>query len=185
MSGRAEIASEWRYRNPGASTRTRSSSGSRQSGETADTLRALSLARERGARTVAITNSIGSQITREVDAVLFTHTGLEMGVAATKTFPRQVGARCTCSRSRSRGACETSAAGRDALMTRSPGMPHKMRRVPAMAPSRCDAVRASTSTAKPFFLFLGRHVGLPVALEGALKLKEIRYIPTEAIRRAR
>ena len=64
--------------------------GISQSGETADTLAGLRLARERGARTLAITNSPGSQITREVDAVLYTHAGIEIGVAATKTFTSQV-----------------------------------------------------------------------------------------------
>ena len=84
-----EVASEWRYRKPFVDERTLVVAIS-QSGETADTLAAVRLARRLGARTIAITNSQGSQITREVDAVLYTHAGLEMGVAATKTFTTQL-----------------------------------------------------------------------------------------------
>src|SRR4051794_4412245 len=84
-----EVASEWRYRNPLLEDGTLVV-GITQSGETADTLASLRLARSRGARTLAITNTPGSQVTREVDAVLYTHAGVEMGVAATKTFTTQV-----------------------------------------------------------------------------------------------
>src|SRR2546426_2911112 len=84
-----DIASEWRYRNPVLSKDTLVI-GISQSGETADTIAAMKLAREKGARTVAITNMMGSQITREVDSVLFTRTGLEVGVAASKTFTAQI-----------------------------------------------------------------------------------------------
>ncbi len=84
-----EVASEWRYRHPLIEEGTLVV-GISQSGETADTLASLRLARRLGARTLAITNSPGSQITREVDAVLYTHAGVEVGVAATKTFTTQV-----------------------------------------------------------------------------------------------
>ena len=84
-----DIASEWRYRNPVLSKDTLVI-GITQSGETADTIAAMRLAREQGARTLAITNQLGTQITREVDAVLYTRAGLEVGVAATKTFTAQV-----------------------------------------------------------------------------------------------
>src|SRR5438445_7932289 len=84
-----DIASEWRYRNPVLSKDTLVI-GITQSGETADTIAAMQLARRQGARTLAITNMMGTQITREVDAVLYTRAGLEMGVAATKTFTAQV-----------------------------------------------------------------------------------------------
>ena len=84
-----DIASEWRYRNPVLSKDTLVI-GISQSGETADVLAAMKVAREKGARTVAITNHMGSQITREVDSVLYTRTGLEVGVAASKTFTAQV-----------------------------------------------------------------------------------------------
>ena len=86
-----DIASEWRYRNPVLSKDTLVV-GISQSGETADVLAAMKLAREKGARTVAITNMMGSQLTREVDSVLYTRTGLEVGVAASKTFTAQVAA---------------------------------------------------------------------------------------------
>src|SRR5213075_1018109 len=84
-----DIASEWRYRNPVLSKDTLVI-GISQSGETADTLAAMRLAREKGARTLAITNMMGSQITREVDSVLYTRCGMEVGVAASKTFTAQV-----------------------------------------------------------------------------------------------
>src|SRR5205809_3392387 len=84
-----DIASEWRYRNPVLSRDTLVI-GISQSGETADTLAAMRLAREKGARTLAITNQMGSQITREVDSVLYTRCGIEVGVAASKTFTAQV-----------------------------------------------------------------------------------------------
>src|SRR5206468_58313 len=84
-----DIASEWRYRNPVVGKDTLVI-GISQSGETADTIAAIRLAREKGARTLAITNMMGSQITREVDSVLYTRCGLEIGVAASKTFTAQV-----------------------------------------------------------------------------------------------
>src|SRR5207247_1349272 len=84
------IASEWIYRRPVIDTDTLVI-GISQSGETRDTIQAMQLARALGARTVAITNQMGSQITREVDSVLYTRTGLEVGVAASKTFSAQVG----------------------------------------------------------------------------------------------
>ena len=84
-----DVASEWIYRNPVVDPDTLVI-GISQSGETRDTIQAMKLAREKGARTVAITNMMGSQITREVDSVLYTRTGLEVGVAASKTFTAQV-----------------------------------------------------------------------------------------------
>src|SRR5215510_7084174 len=84
-----DIASEWRYRNPVLSKDTLVI-GISQSGETADTLAAMRLARAAGAHTLAVTNMMGTQITREVDSVLYTRAGLEMGVAASKTFTAQV-----------------------------------------------------------------------------------------------
>ena len=84
-----DIASEWIYRNPVINEHDLVI-GITQSGETRDTIEALKLAREEGARTVAITNMMGSQVTREVDSVLYTRAGLEMGVAASKTFTAQV-----------------------------------------------------------------------------------------------
>ena len=172
-----EIASEWRYREPRLQDGTLVI-GISQSGETADTLAGLRLARERGARTLAITNSPGSQITREVDAVLLTHAGLEMGVAATKTFTTQVVLLYLFALALAEQRASLGAPERDALMTELRALPHKLTRC-LQAPGPVDAV-AEHHHDKPFFLYLGRHVGLPVCLEGALKLKEISYIPTEA-----
>ena len=172
-----EIASEWRYRNPRVDEHTLVIAIS-QSGETADTLGAIRLARQLGARTLAITNSPGSQITREVDAVLYTHAGIEMGVAATKTFTAQLALLYLLALrlGQLRGVVSN---GRLAeLMEEVRALPHKL--VACLEGSRSVEAVAERHQDKPFFLYLGRHAGLPVCLEGALKLKEIAYIPTEA-----
>ena len=152
--------------------------GISQSGETADTLGALRLARGLGARTLAITNSPGSQITREVDAVLYTHAGLEMGVAATKTFTTQLALLYLLALriGELRGALADGR--RTVLMDELRALPQKL--AACLEASRSVAAVAERHQDKPFFFFLGRHTGLPVCLEGALKLKEIAYIPTEA-----
>ncbi|MEY2532402.1 MAG: hypothetical protein QOF29_312 [bacterium] len=172
-----DIASEWRYRNPLIEDGTLVI-GISQSGETADTLAGLRLARERGAPTLAITNSPGSQITREVDAVLYTHAGLEMGVAATKTFTAQVSLMYVLALrlAELRGRLDRDAF--DELAAEVCALPDKI----VLCLQSQDAVErvAERHHDKPFFLYLGRHAGLPVCLEGALKLKEISYIPTEA-----
>ncbi|MEY2536074.1 MAG: hypothetical protein QOF29_3984, partial [bacterium] len=172
-----DIASEWRYRNPLIAEGTLVI-GISQSGETADTLASLRLARLRGARTLGITNSPGSQITREVDAVLSTHAGLEMGVAATKTFTSQVVLMnllaLRLAKVQGRMLDEQIAA----VLAELRALPLKI----AACLEHVDAVDevAERYHDRPFFLYLGRHAGLPVCLEGALKLKEISYIPTEA-----
>ena len=172
-----DIASEWRYRNPVLSKDTLVI-GISQSGETADVLNAIKLAKEKGARTVAITNMMGSQLTREVDSVLYTRTGLEVGVAASKTFTAQV-ALISLIALKLAGLKKTIPADEiefilDQLYT----LPEKMQYfLDGNHPIEEIAQRYYD---KPFFLYLGRHIGLPVALEGALKLKEISYIPTEA-----
>jgi glucosamine--fructose-6-phosphate aminotransferase (isomerizing) len=172
-----DIASEWRYRNPVLSKDTLVI-GISQSGETADTIAAMQLARQSGAKTLAITNMMGTQITREVDAVLYTRAGLEMGVAATKTFTAQV-------------ALLSLIALKLAQLKRT--MPddeisfilEELYDLPTKMTEFLDGDHPIEEIAqryhdRPFFLYLGRHIGLPVALEGALKLKEISYIPTEA-----
>jgi glutamine---fructose-6-phosphate transaminase (isomerizing) len=172
-----DIASEWRYRNPVLSKDTLVI-GISQSGETADTIAAMRLARESGAKTLAITNMMGTQITREVDAVLYTRAGLEMGVAATKTFTSQV-------------ALLSLIALKLAQLKRT--MPEdeiafileELYDLPTKMMEFLDGDHPIEEIAqryhdRPFFLYLGRHIGLPIALEGALKLKEISYIPTEA-----
>ena len=172
-----DIASEWIYRNPviGEDTLV---IGISQSGETRDTVNAMKLARELGAHTLAITNMMGSQITREVDSVLYTRCGLEVGVAASKTFTAQVALFYLISMK--------LAQVRETLP------PEEIRFIvdavydlPEQMETFLDGDHPIEEIAqrfydKPFFLYLGRHIGLPVALEGALKLKEISYIPTEA-----
>ena len=172
-----DIASEWIYRNPVIDKDTLVI-GISQSGETRDTIQAMKLARELGARTVAITNQMGSQITREVDSYLLTRTGLEVGVAATKTFSAQTGLMYLIGLELARTRQTLPPEEIDFILDEVYRMPEKMRRF--LRRSHPIDEIAQRFYREPFFLFLGRHIGLPVALEGALKLKEISYIPTEA-----
>jgi glucosamine--fructose-6-phosphate aminotransferase (isomerizing) len=172
-----DIASEWIYRNPVLSKDTLVI-GISQSGETRDTVNAIKLARELGARTLAITNLMGSQITREAESVLYTRCGLEIGVAASKTFTAQ--------------AALLALIGLKLAQVRKTLAPEEVEfildqlyELPAKLGQFLDGNHPVEEIAqrfydKPFFLYLGRHIGLPVALEGALKLKEISYIPTDA-----
>jgi glucosamine--fructose-6-phosphate aminotransferase (isomerizing) len=172
-----DIASEWRYRNPVLSKDTLVI-GISQSGETADVLAAMQLAKEKGARTVAITNMMGSQLTREVDSVLYTRTGLEVGVAASKTFTAQV-ALISLIALKLAGLKKTLPEEEiEFILDQLYSLPEKMQHF--LDGSHPIEEIAQRYYDKPFFLYLGRHIGLPVALEGALKLKEISYIPTEA-----
>ena len=172
-----DIASEWRYRNPVLSKDTLVI-GITQSGETADTIAAMRLAREQGARTLAITNQLGTQITREVDAVLYTRAGLEISVAATKTFTAQVALLSLIALKLAQIRRTLPAEEIEFILEELFDLPEKMEQfLDADHPIEEIAQRHYN---KPFFLYLGRHIGLPVALEGALKLKEISYIPTEA-----
>jgi glucosamine--fructose-6-phosphate aminotransferase (isomerizing) len=172
-----DIASEWIYRNPVINEHDLVI-GITQSGETRDTIEALKLARERGARTVAITNMMGSQVTREVDSVLYTRAGLEMGVAASKTFTAQVALLYL--------AALKLAQIRETLPPGEIEFIHDyVYKLPRKIEAFLDGDHPIEEIAQRyhdahFFLYLGRHIGLPVALEGALKLKEISYIPTEA-----
>jgi glucosamine--fructose-6-phosphate aminotransferase (isomerizing) len=172
-----DIASEWRYRNPVLSRDTLVV-GITQSGETADTIAAMKLARESGARTLAITNMQGSQITREVESVLYTRCGIEMGVAATKTFTAQIALMYLLALRLAQVRRTLPAEQIEELLAEVYTLPEKLERyldgdhpIEEIAQRHYD---------KPFFFYLGRHIGLPVCLEGALKLKEISYIPTEA-----
>jgi glucosamine--fructose-6-phosphate aminotransferase (isomerizing) len=172
-----DIASEWRYRNPVLSRDTLVI-GISQSGETADTLAAIRLAAESGARTLAITNLMGSQITREVDSVLYTRCGMEMAVASTKTFTAQVTLLSLI-------ALKLAQVRRTLPADEIRFILDEVKRLPDRIAEFLDGNHPIEEIAqryydKPFFLYLGRHIGLPVALEGALKLKEISYIPTEA-----
>jgi glucosamine--fructose-6-phosphate aminotransferase (isomerizing) len=172
-----DIASEWRYRNPVLSRDTLVI-GISQSGETADTLSALRLANESRAHTLAITNMMGTQITREVDSVLYTRAGIEMGVASTKTFTSQISLfyLLALKLAQVRGTLHRREIPE--LLDELHALPDKMTEF--LSGSHPIDEIAGKHYDKPFFLYLGRHIGLPVSLEGALKLKELSYIPTEA-----
>jgi glucosamine--fructose-6-phosphate aminotransferase (isomerizing) len=172
-----DIASEWIYRNP-VLTKDTLVIGISQSGETRDTVNAVRLAREKGARTLAITNLMGTQITREAQAVLYTRCGLEVGVAASKTFTAQVALLSLIALKLAQVRKTLPADEIEFILDRLYELPDKIERfLDGDHPIEDIAQRFYD---QPFFLYLGRHIGLPVALEGALKLKEISYIPTEA-----
>ena len=177
-----EVASEFRYRDPVLDAETLVI-GITQSGETADTLAAMRLARAAGAPVLAVTNIMGSQATREADAVLFTRAGLEIGVAATKTHVAQVAALLLFTLDLARRRDSLPAEERLRLG-------RELRALPLLVQRLLDGQRnggdhgvrrvAQRYHDERFFLYLGRHMGYGVCLEGALKLKEISYIPTEA-----
>jgi glucosamine--fructose-6-phosphate aminotransferase (isomerizing) len=171
-----ELASEFRYRDPVVDRQTLVIAIS-QSGETMDTLMALRYAREQGARVLAICNTNGATIPRESDAVLYTHAGPEVAVASTKAFLTQmiacflVGLYLGQVRGTKWGD-EIRSVVRDLS-----DLPAKVDLVlETMEPVRELARNLSSATS---VLFLGRHVGYPVALEGALKLKELAYMHAE------
>ena len=174
-----EVASEFRYRDPVIGPDCLCIAIS-QSGETADTLAAMRLARQAGAHVLAVTNIVGSQATREADGVLFTRAGLEIGVAATKTFLTQVLAMLLL-------ALHLAETRGHLTREQVRAYTEELRHIPRLlgdylddgAAERVDEVARDYALSR-FFMCLGRNVGLPVALEGALKLKEISYVPTDA-----
>jgi glutamine---fructose-6-phosphate transaminase (isomerizing) len=172
-----DIASEWLYRNPVVGPDTLVI-GISQSGETRDTIHAMRLAREKGAHTVAITNMMGSQITREVNSTLFTRCGLEVGVAASKTFTAQITLLYLIALKMAQLRETLPADEIEFILDEVYDLPVKMQEF--LDGNHPIEEIAQRHFDKPFFLYLGRHIGLPVCLEGALKLKEISYIPTEA-----
>jgi glucosamine--fructose-6-phosphate aminotransferase (isomerizing) len=173
-----DIASEYRYREPVVGPNDLVI-GITQSGETADTLAAMRLARERGAKVMALTNVMGSQATRDADTVLYTRAGLEMGVAATKTFTAQTAAMYLfgiwLAQSRDAWSREEIAE----VVADLKSIPSKIGITLESVEARVRAI-ARSHRDRRFFLYLGRNIGLPVCLEGALKMKEISYIPTDA-----
>ena len=173
-----EIASEYRYRNPvlGPGDLV---IGISQSGETADTLAAMRTGRERGARVLAVTNIMGSQATRDADGVLFTRAGLEIGVAATKTFVAQVVVMYLLALRLAELRETLPRYEIKAKVAELRRLPHAVAEVLEHAEPVVEQI-ADQHHRAAFFLYLGRHVGLPIALEGALKLKEISYIATDA-----
>ncbi|WP_030513493.1 glutamine--fructose-6-phosphate transaminase (isomerizing) [Nocardia sp. NRRL WC-3656] len=171
-----ELASEFRYRDPVLDRSTLVVAIS-QSGETADTLEAVRHAKEQKARVLAICNTNGAQIPRESDAVVYTRTGPEIGVASTKAFLAQITANYLVglALAQARGTKYPDEVARE--FGELEAMPKLVERVLETAPQVREIARrfAHQSTV----LFLGRHVGYPVALEGALKLKELAYMHAE------
>jgi glucosamine--fructose-6-phosphate aminotransferase (isomerizing) len=173
-----DIASEYRYRDPVVGPDDLVI-GISQSGETADTLAAMRTARARGAAVLAVTNVMGAQATREADGVLYTRAGLEIGVAATKTFVSQITVMYLLAL---RMAEVREVMDRKALkppISDLKRLPHMIAELLDHDVNGIEAI-AEAHHSSEFFLYLGRHIGLPVALEGALKLKEISYIATDA-----
>ncbi|MBP1162828.1 glucosamine--fructose-6-phosphate aminotransferase (isomerizing) [Rhodococcus sp. PvR044] len=171
-----ELASEFRYRDPVLDRSTLVVAIS-QSGETADTLEAVRHAKDQKARVLAVCNTNGSQIPREADAVLYTRAGPEIGVASTKAFLAQVTANYLVglALAQARGTKYPDEVAREYRDLEA--MPDLVARVlQTVEPVRALARELAHS---PTVLFLGRHVGYPVALEGALKLKELAYIHAE------
>ncbi|WP_407542891.1 glutamine--fructose-6-phosphate transaminase (isomerizing) (plasmid) [Deinococcus radiomollis] len=173
-----DVASEYRYRDPLVSKDTLAIVIS-QSGETIDTLEALREAKRGGARTLGIINAKGSSMTRELDDTLYIHAGPEIGVASTKAYTSMVGAMLMLALwlARARGTL-TQEAGKELL--------HAARALPrlveeALEPARVERIKAVAEkyAHSRDYLFLGRGVNAPTALEGALKLKEISYIHAE------
>ncbi|HZO78297.1 MAG TPA: glutamine--fructose-6-phosphate transaminase (isomerizing) [Solirubrobacteraceae bacterium] len=173
-----EIASEYRYRNAVVGPDDLVI-GISQSGETADTLAAMRAGRERGATVLSVTNIMGSQATRDADGVLYTRAGLEIGVAATKTFVAQVIVMYLLALrlAELRGTLPGWALQEKISELRR--LPHSIAEVLERSAPVIERI-AEAHYKADFFLYLGRHVGLPIALEGALKLKEISYIATDA-----
>jgi glucosamine--fructose-6-phosphate aminotransferase (isomerizing) len=176
------VASEYRYSGPIGDERTLVVAIS-QSGETTDTLGAVQAARDFGGRVLAVTNTQGSLITREADAVLLTRAGPEIGVAATKTFLAQVAAvyLLALELARANGIWPKGDLPEEALLKLGRDLrraPEKIEETLQMLAGRIEAAAGVLQEAR-CALFLGRGSSYPVALEGALKLKEISYLPAE------
>jgi glucosamine--fructose-6-phosphate aminotransferase (isomerizing) len=171
-----EIASEFRYRDPVLDRNTLVIAIS-QSGETADTLAAVRYARQQRARVLTVSNTVGASIPRDSDAVLYTRAGPEVCVAATKTFATQLAAMYLVGLylAQVRGTMFVDEVA--AVVRELGGVPAKIQ----LCLERSEQVRkvAETYAEARDWLFLGRHVGYPIALEGALKLKEISYVHAE------
>jgi glucosamine--fructose-6-phosphate aminotransferase (isomerizing) len=171
-----ELSHEFRYRDPVVDDRTLVVSIS-QSGETMDTLMAVRHAREQGALTLAICNTHGSTIPRESDAVLYTHAGPEIAVASTKAFLAQITACYLLGLYLGSLRGKTYADSAGGVLRELQAMPEKIGKVLESLDRVREIARFMADTRS--VLFLGRHVGYPVAMEGALKLKELAYIHAE------
>src|SRR3954451_22540056 len=173
-----DIASEYRYRNPVVGPGDLVI-GITQSGETLDTLAAMRLAREGGAKVLALTNVMGSQATRDADAVLFTRAGLEMGVAATKTFVSQVACMYLLGLWLAQDRGTLAPERIKELIAELKALPNRLQETIPAVDAKVREIAEAERDGR-FFLYLGRNNGLPVCLEGALKMKEITYIPSDA-----
>lgn len=171
-----DISSEFRYRNPVVDEHTLVI-GVSQSGETVDTFQAVREAKSLGARVLVISNVVDSSMARDADAVLYTRAGPEIGVASTKTHLAQIVALEILALYLAQARGTLSPADARELLLAMGSLPDKV----ATAVDRATDVRAVAERFRdsPSFIFLGRHVGFPVALEGALKLKEISYLRAE------
>ncbi|MFC4554372.1 glutamine--fructose-6-phosphate transaminase (isomerizing) [Georgenia faecalis] len=171
-----ELAHEFRYRDPVVNEKTLVVAIS-QSGETMDTIMAVRHAREQGSKVLAVVNTYGSTIARESDAVLYTHAGPEVAVASTKAFLAQITATYLLGLylSQLRGTKYLDEVA--GYLTELARLPEKIEQVLAREEEVRDIARSMRDVTS--VLFLGRHVGYPVALEGALKLKELAYIHAE------
>jgi glutamine---fructose-6-phosphate transaminase (isomerizing) len=176
LPARATVGSEFRYSPPPLDPETLVIAVT-QSGETADTIAPTRFAREKGCPVIAVTNTVGSAITRESDAVLFLQAGPEVAVAASKTFVTQVTTLVILAAAiaKARG---TLAADREAKLV------HGLRALPEAAQRTLDLNSAIADLARRYvnsrgFMFIGRGYGYPAALEGALKLKEVSYVHAE------
>jgi glucosamine--fructose-6-phosphate aminotransferase (isomerizing) len=171
-----EIASEFRYRDPvlGPDTLTLAVS---QSGETIDTLEAARHARRQGSQVIAVTNTVGSTLSREADAVIYMHAGPEIGVAATKTFATQMVSLHLVALylAQVRGSMFPEEVGE--VLDRMAELPRQVERTLSLD-GRCLELAERFRDARDVF-FIGRHTGYPAALEGALKLKELSYVHAE------
>src|ERR1700731_807247 len=176
MPVEVDYASEWRYRNPivGPETITVVIS---QSGETADTIAAQREAKARGSKTLAICNVVGSMITREAQGTIYTHAGPEIGVASTKAFTGQLTALYIFAMYMAQVRGAMSAERAQAAMLELTRIPSKLETI-LTHDEACDELAKRYQKVHDF-LFLGRGIHYPIALEGALKLKEISYIHAE------
>jgi glucosamine--fructose-6-phosphate aminotransferase (isomerizing) len=177
LPARATVGSEFRYSPPPLDPRTLVIAVT-QSGETADTIAPTRYAREHGSPVIAVTNTVGSAITREADAVLFLQAGPEVAVAASKTFVTQVTTLVALAAAIAKARGRLEPAAEAALATALRALPDAAQVVlDRAAPGARDIARRYVNMKG--FMFVGRSFGLPAALEGALKLKEVSYVHAE------
>ncbi|OGX23734.1 MAG: glutamine--fructose-6-phosphate aminotransferase [Omnitrophica WOR_2 bacterium RIFCSPHIGHO2_02_FULL_45_21] len=171
-----DVSSEFRYRNPLLDKNTLVIAVS-QSGETADTLAGIKEAKKYGARVLSICNVLGSSLTRESDGVIYTHAGPEMGVASTKAYTAQLMAFYFLAfyLAELKGVLPREKIAQELAELKK--IPHQQKDI--LKDQAAIAILARRHSHLGSFLYLGRHVNFPSALEGALKLKEISYIPAE------